>query len=477
MIKNDRQYRITKVRAQSFGTALQTLVSQTESSNDLAIRDLQTAALRSQYDELTADIAEYEALKSGAALSFEASSLVDLPLLLVKVRIARGLTQRQLAERLNVKEQQVQRWEALNFQGASLVTLTSVASALGVVLTQELIAPQPDLTAEKFLAFLRRSGVSTELVLDRILPPRIASVFRDGSAAIDDIVAAASALARVFQTRAADLLTISGSVQLPEIASVRFKLPAKANRRAVDAYTVFAHYLGAVLVDTVQAAEPKTLPVDPHVLFEKLTSPQKPLTFSGVLQELWGYGILVIPLREAGGFHGAVWKLKGHFVIVLKQTTDLESRWLYDLLHETGHIAKGHVTDDTSVLELTEISPNGENVEEDEANEWAEDVILGCKSEEIEEYSTKACHGQLQKLKAILPSVAEKFNVNLGSLANHMAHRLAQQGENWWGAANSLQQTSVPPFASARETLLKHADLRRLGEFDRELVQRSLTEG
>src|SRR5262249_35026953 len=117
----------------------------------------------------------------------------------------------------------------------------------------------------------------------------------------------------------------------------------------------------------------------------------------------------------------------GRFVIVLKQTTDLESRWLYDALHEAGHIEKGHVSDDSAILEDQEISPEAIGVEEGEANDWAIDALFDCRSEEIEEACTQACGTKLERLKAALPGVAERFNVNMGCLANHMAFRLAEQ--------------------------------------------------
>ena len=63
---------------------------------------------------------------------FEASSLAELPTLLVKARIARGWTQRDLADALGVAEQQMQRYEATGYRAASLARLCDVAEALNV---------------------------------------------------------------------------------------------------------------------------------------------------------------------------------------------------------------------------------------------------------------------------------------------------------------------------------------------------------
>jgi HTH-type transcriptional regulator / antitoxin HipB len=64
--------------------------------------------------------------------SREITSLHELPIALIEARIAARLTQRQLAERIGVAEQQVQRWEANDYSGVGLDRLQSIADALGV---------------------------------------------------------------------------------------------------------------------------------------------------------------------------------------------------------------------------------------------------------------------------------------------------------------------------------------------------------
>ena len=56
--------------------------------------------------------------------------LEQLPDMLVEQRELLGLTQRQLAERLGMKEQQIQRYESSRYQAASLRRLIEVAQAL-----------------------------------------------------------------------------------------------------------------------------------------------------------------------------------------------------------------------------------------------------------------------------------------------------------------------------------------------------------
>jgi HTH-type transcriptional regulator/antitoxin HigA len=56
--------------------------------------------------------------------------LEALPEMLTEERIRLGLTQKQLADKLGLKEQQIQRYESSRYQSASLRRLQEVAKAL-----------------------------------------------------------------------------------------------------------------------------------------------------------------------------------------------------------------------------------------------------------------------------------------------------------------------------------------------------------
>ncbi|WP_245307529.1 helix-turn-helix domain-containing protein [Rhizobium altiplani] len=77
-------------------------------------------------------MAEYDFLKSGATGFTEEFAFEELPRVLIQARIARGLSQTDLAEGLGLKAQQVQRYEATNYMSASLGRLMEVANILGV---------------------------------------------------------------------------------------------------------------------------------------------------------------------------------------------------------------------------------------------------------------------------------------------------------------------------------------------------------
>ena len=95
------------------------------------IAKAQEDALRSQLADLRSELHEYESLTAGEFQFDGLEAVAGLPAVLIKARIAQGLSQKDLAERLGLKEQQVQRYEATDYASASLARIREVASALG----------------------------------------------------------------------------------------------------------------------------------------------------------------------------------------------------------------------------------------------------------------------------------------------------------------------------------------------------------
>ena len=72
------------------------------------------------------------ALKAGLFQLDQLKTVAELPTLLIKARIAQGLSQKELAERLGLKEQQIQRYEATDYASARLARIKEVVGALGI---------------------------------------------------------------------------------------------------------------------------------------------------------------------------------------------------------------------------------------------------------------------------------------------------------------------------------------------------------
>jgi ribosome-binding protein aMBF1 (putative translation factor) len=136
MIKNERQFKITKNQVRQFELILEQLTTEFQTSGDLKLK-MQIDALETDVSKLNAEINEFERLKSGTVKVISANSFHDLPDVIIKARIARALTQKDLALKLGMKEQQIQRYETNNFASASFSILAKIVDALDITIEEK----------------------------------------------------------------------------------------------------------------------------------------------------------------------------------------------------------------------------------------------------------------------------------------------------------------------------------------------------
>ena len=118
MITNERQYRITRAEVEKFEQALAGTDTQ-KSALHPRLQQAMREGMKSQLQDLREELAQYEALREGRIRMREITSLVQLPDILIQVRVAAGLTQEALTERLGVSKQPVQRDEATRYARVS----------------------------------------------------------------------------------------------------------------------------------------------------------------------------------------------------------------------------------------------------------------------------------------------------------------------------------------------------------------------
>jgi ribosome-binding protein aMBF1 (putative translation factor) len=158
MIRNEREYRITKAQAKKFRRAVAAFNAEKDTSVHPRLRQAQADALRSQLADLEAELEQYESLRSGKRRVIRTQSLDDFPRALIQARVALGLTQRDLAERLGLKEQQIQRYEATEYASASLRRIREVVGALGVDLASTITCAAAAVVSEDSGAYRAGTG-------------------------------------------------------------------------------------------------------------------------------------------------------------------------------------------------------------------------------------------------------------------------------------------------------------------------------
>lgn len=119
MIQNDKQLAVSRRKLEDLKAAAESaeLVGGLNVYQKLA-------------SDIQAEIDAYLGVRDGYVNGFGVKSLDDVADVLVKARIARKWTQKELADRLGVAEQSVQRDEAGGYENAGLARIADVAQAL-----------------------------------------------------------------------------------------------------------------------------------------------------------------------------------------------------------------------------------------------------------------------------------------------------------------------------------------------------------
>lgn len=482
MIKNETQYRLTKAQIQKFAAVLEGVNDSKQELHPIQKKVYQES-LKSQQQELTQQVEEYELLKNGQVKVLQVNSFDELPTALIKARIASGLTQKDLADLLNMKEQQVQRYEATNYESASYDRLKEVVNALGIKIKNEILVSENTISLSTFFKNLEILGFKKEFVLNKLLPSKISS-FLDGvlnQTEIDlrfFILQASAAVGKIFNTSPAEFLNPMGVNLNATLAySTKFKKPKNVPVEKIAPYTIYAHTLALSLLDVCKHLEIKTVPTDIAVFRQGIISKYGIINFESALKYTWSLGIPVLPLGDSKNFHGACWRVEGRNVIVLKQKNKSSARWLFDLIHEVCHAGQ---YPDLSNLDIIELSDNFDKdmadlEDEKDANWFAGQVLLNGKAHILSTQAINDANGNLKFLPNAVTQVSRREGVDVGVLANFIAFRLSlEQGANWWGAATNLQTDDDNPLDIAKSIFFNNIQLEKIPEFERELLLNAL---
>lgn len=452
MISNERQYRVTLAQRKKLEDSL--TVSPDEAVPDWVVTASRDA-IRSQIEDLDTEIAEYVALRDGPLDAItEVSDVSELPRALVRARIASKLTQRELGERLNLREQQIQRYEANDYAGASIGRIEEVMRALGVTLRGEVGLPSEDTgSLRKALVDL---GIGRETINRRFIS---GGASQSGS----QWLTAASKASRIFGTDIDELL--DGPLR-PAIRAAQFRASPAANRQIVTGYARYAAYLAELLIEACRT-EYRPLP-DIHELRRSVGDSQYESPLEALLHVCWQHGIPVLPLSDSGAFYGASFSIDDRPAIALKNNVRSPDRWAFLLAHEMDHARN---PGGESVLEADLSARDWRSLpSEQAADQFAVELLLGDRVDAIVAVAVETADGNIAQLKSVLPAVAKAGNVPLGILADHIAARIGAAGDNWWPTATTLHESDVDAWRVTRSVLFEYVDFSRLDATDREIL-------
>jgi HTH-type transcriptional regulator/antitoxin HigA len=137
IILNEKELREARLRIERLSNALATeqTLSQAVAGLPPEVVSQVTEMLMAERKSMQNAASAYEIAKScGDAKVLERQSAGDAGVMLIVARIAKGYSQKELAWRLGIKEQQVQRYEADRYSSISLKNYNRIAALLGVQL-------------------------------------------------------------------------------------------------------------------------------------------------------------------------------------------------------------------------------------------------------------------------------------------------------------------------------------------------------
>ncbi len=144
IVKNDKHLSITQSRIKDFENTFDHLLNV---SNDgiceSILNDARKSAVSNTIKELKQKAEVYIALRDGAFPVVTGGQIYDIARILIQARIAKGWSQSDLARAIQIEPQQIQRYEATDYEGAGILRIFEVVDALAISLKFE------DLTVRK----------------------------------------------------------------------------------------------------------------------------------------------------------------------------------------------------------------------------------------------------------------------------------------------------------------------------------------
>jgi HTH-type transcriptional regulator/antitoxin HigA len=128
MIKSDAQRDRTLAQLEGFRQALAKVEAEKPGKRSAAIRGSYQGMIR----QLESELREYDQLKAGELKLPKIDQLDQIAPFISKLRIAKGVSQTELARRLGVSKQVVSRYEESDYQTVGIGRLQEILDAIGI---------------------------------------------------------------------------------------------------------------------------------------------------------------------------------------------------------------------------------------------------------------------------------------------------------------------------------------------------------
>ena len=468
MIKNEKQYKMTKLHFDNFKQTIQSL----EKKENTPLIQLEKDSIQSQISDLQKEIDEYDDLKSDKKNSiFELNSIDDLPKTLIKARIASGLSQKKLADLINVQERRIQRYESTNYETASIALIKNIAKVLDLDIEKNMPFINQKFSKEQFFKKIKELGLEPKFVTKYLLPAHLSARFNDPNTSPDLLgYQAAACIGRIFNFDPLNFFRAETlALDTVHVSQVKFKITKNTNQLKLNTHAAYAKYISFLILQATKHIANRKISNDPLQVRKEILDEYDTFNFETLLCYVWSCGIPVWIL-DSTAFHAASFCKKSKSVIVLAQKTSSEARWMFNLFHEFYHVSQGM----EQIVETRNNFYNVNNNDEEEylANQFASTVLLGNNLQKLAELCIDKSDESIAQLKNRIGKIAVGARVRSDVLANYIAFRLtSKQNMNWWAVAEPYQNHMSNAQHIVQRLLKKNIDFNALSMADLELVK------
>jgi transcriptional regulator with XRE-family HTH domain/Zn-dependent peptidase ImmA (M78 family) len=371
------------------------------------------------------------------------------------LREDRGLSQREVAGLVGMPAPQLSKIESGTYD-MRVSTVQTLLRAMGASFADISGPDALDFSQKSLRRAAEKAGVSADLV-DRLLSHTPRHLVR-----------------RIFSTALGwDL----GSTEpaTPGAGGLGLNIAFKASKSTGDPASSPLIRLAVACSETVlSVAKPPDFVGMPEASEARRAAadPEGVVTLRSLLDWAWGRGVVVVPLHGRGAFCAAAWSLRDRPVVVLKDSRSSAVFWLFDLGHELGHIACGHVHGD-GIVDVDQLGPDESIVDaqEREANTYALELLLGDHAALVESVRRES-RGNYLRFKDAVATVAQQANVSPGLLGMVAAYELTEigQAKDRWGSATNLAGPDGEGRGQVQTALIAQLDTRGMTEEDASLL-------
>lgn len=161
----------------------------------------------------------------------------------------------------------------------------------------------------------------------------------------------------------------------------RLSTAADIERAAISSFGIA---LGRMLMNATPEPQAE-LPPSGETIRTAILQSSPYVNLTDVLAACWAFGIAVVhaevlPLRYKRMTAMSV-SMQGRHSIILGRVSKFEAQLAYTIAHELGHIALGHITSTSAVVEMGDPLTNSQRLDQEEiaADEFALELLTGSK--------------------------------------------------------------------------------------------------